>query len=291
MMGKNQHGQLGTSDKKDKTIPTQVLQDKFVRFVTCGVNHTIACIEDRDAHCGITGVELYGCGCNQENRLPHSTHTPRDLPNNDHFRKLHVPGLPWNIRQLESVKGMLFSMANYSPDQLFENTFSNHKQKTIQNMQAENLKKMRIEELYIRTQALQCEPLNQPHNMNNQLILISEMVSRLPKNDLTSQFLQNAVDSLQDNWLRQSFDEEGRVSSTRTRRSVRDYPPPRITMNRRRNQLQNRSENEGADAGASGSGNAGNSTNVGNSTNNNVVSETENDDSMNDSQTTMGDDE
>merc|ERR1712110_435967 len=171
-------------------------------------------------------------------------------------------------------------------DQLFENTFSNHKQKTIQNMQAENLKKMRIEELYIRTQALQCEPLNQPHNMNNQLILISEMVSRLPKNDLTSQFLQNAVDSLQDNWLRQSFDEEGRFSSTRTRRSVRDYPPPRIAMNRRRNQLQN-----GSSGNAGGNSTIAGGNNVGNSTTNNVVSETENDDLMNDSQTTMGDDE
>ena len=127
MMGKNQHGQLGTSDKIDKTMPTQVLQDKFVRFVTCGVNHTIACVEKRDAQDVITGVELYGCGCNQENRLPHPTFTSRDMPNNDQFRKLHVPGLPWNIRQLESVKGMLFSMANYSPEQLYENTFNNYR--------------------------------------------------------------------------------------------------------------------------------------------------------------------
>ena len=119
MMGKNQHGQLGTSDKKDKTTPTQVLQDKFVRFVTCGVNHTIACIEKRDGQNIMNGVELYGCGCNQENRLPHQNHMTKDLQHNDQFRKLHVPGLPWNIRQLESVKGMLFSMANYSPDQGF----------------------------------------------------------------------------------------------------------------------------------------------------------------------------
>ena len=70
--------------------------------------------------------------------------------------------------------------------------------------------------------------MNQPYSMKNQLTLISEMVSRLPRNDPTrvGEFLQNAVDSLQDNWLRQSFEEEGRFTSQR--RPVRDYPPPRI---------------------------------------------------------------
>ena len=74
-------------------------------------------------------------------------------------------------------------------------------------MQAENLKNMKVEELFIRTQALQSEPLNQPHNMNNQLTLISEMIRRLPKIDFTSHCLQQAVESLQENWLRQTYSE------------------------------------------------------------------------------------
>jgi hypothetical protein len=191
---------------------------------------------------------------------------------------------------------MLFSMANYSPEQLFENTFNNYKQRCIQDMQADNLKNMRVEELYIRTQALRCEPLNQPYNMNNQLTLISEMVSRLPRNDhaRVGEFLQNAVDSLQDNWLRQSFEEEGRFSSQR--RPVRDYPPPRIAMrNRRENGTGNGTGNR-VENGNSVEANGNNTNESGSSSNNanNVLeqtSETENDDSMNESQTTMGDED
>merc|ERR1712071_165402 len=137
-----------------------------------------------------------------------------------------------------------------------------------------------------------CEPLNQPYNMNNQLTLISEMVSRLPRNDhaRVGEFLQNAVDSLQDNWLRQSFEEEGRFSSQR--RPVRDYPPPRIAMrNRRENGTGNGTEN-----GNRVESNGNNTNESGSSSNNanNVLeqtSETENDDSMNESQTTMGDED
>lgn len=160
-------------------------------------------------------------------------------------------------------------------------------------MQADNLKNMRVEELYIRTQALRCEPLNQPYNMNNQLTLISEMVSRLPRNDSArvGEFLQSAVDSLQENWLRQSFEEEGRFTSQR--RPVRNYPPPRIAMrNRRENGNANRTEN-GNRAAAPDGNNTNHSESLNNNANNVLeqASETENDDSMNESQTTMGDED
>lgn len=178
-------------------------------------------------------------------------------------------------------------MANYSPEQLFENTFNSYKQKCITDMQAENLKNMSIDELFLKQQALQTEPLNQPHNMNSQLTLLNEMISRLP-NDITRQYLQSAMESLQDNFCRQSIEEEGRFS--RQVRPVRDYPPPRTLRNDRR---QRRLEN----AQSANRLSSENNINDGNNNNNNTssttqtASETENDDSMNESQTTMGDEE
>ena len=184
-------------------------------------------------------------------------------------------------------------MANYSPEQLFENTFNNYKQTCITDMQADNLKNMPLEELYLRTQALQSEPLNQPHNMNSQLTLMNEMISRLP-NNLTRQYLQSAMESLQDNFIKQSIVEEGRYS--RQVRPVRDYPPPRTLRNDRRQrrlESQSQSENNNNNRLESSENNGNNQGGSNNSTSSTAqtASETENDDSMNESQTTMGDEE
>ena len=159
-------------------------------------------------------------------------------------------------------------------------------------MQADNLKNMPLEELYLRTQALQSEPLNQPHNMNSQLTLMNEMISRLP-NNLTRQYLQSAMESLQDNFIKQSIVEEGRYS--RQVRPVRDYPPPSALRNdRRQRRLESQSQNENTNNRLESSENNGNNqggSNNSTSSTAQTASETENDDSMNESQTTMGDEE
>lgn len=259
MMGKNQHGQLGTGDRVDKHSPTQVLHDKFVRFVTCGVNHTIACIETRNKQNLLTGVELYGCGCNQENRLPSEVAT-----GSDKFRRLHVPNLPWNIRQLESVKGMLFSMANFAPEQLFENTFNDYKQQSNAAMQRESLNNMTIEEIFIRLQAFNGESVTQTHNLNSQLTLICEMTRRLDSNNLTAQLLNQSLENLRENILKQTSEEN---SAPKTQ-YVKQLPNTRLDLSYR----------------------TSSSTTQETQTNRTIDSSTtENDDSMNGSQMTMGD--
>lgn len=139
VLGKNQHGQLGTGNRKDCNVPTEVLHDKFIRFVSCGINHTIVCIETRNKFNVLEEVELWGCGSCGEGRLPGRSHTDADV-----FAKLDIKGLPRNVRQLESVKGMLFSLSMYGLEKEFEQIFSTFKFDEIASMSDESLQDMPV---------------------------------------------------------------------------------------------------------------------------------------------------
>ena len=62
VMGKNTFGQLGVEDKLPCYRPKEIFENQLVRFVYCGYNHIMACVEKRDKARALLKVSLYGAG-------------------------------------------------------------------------------------------------------------------------------------------------------------------------------------------------------------------------------------
>lgn len=68
-MGCNDRGQLGLKYCLYKHEPAEVLEDQYVRFVECGAQATIACVEKRDFEDSLVEVALFGTGDPKTDRL------------------------------------------------------------------------------------------------------------------------------------------------------------------------------------------------------------------------------
>ncbi|XP_063042854.1 F-box only protein 24-like [Engraulis encrasicolus] len=65
MQGCNRYGQLGTGDKIDRGEPTMVALSLALVDVFCGLNHSLALLQEEGG-----SREVHGCGCGAGGRLP-----------------------------------------------------------------------------------------------------------------------------------------------------------------------------------------------------------------------------
>jgi len=111
LVGSNRYGQLGTGDREDRHTPVQVLNNSKVRIIYCGLNHSLAIIEQKNGCC-----EVWGSGSGNYGRLPGQ---PRGCLE---FKKLKIK-VPWSVRQIVAHKESIFFLNCFDPiDQMVYKT-------------------------------------------------------------------------------------------------------------------------------------------------------------------------
>ena len=141
VMGQNNKGQLGLQDKIERYSPTIVLEDRIVRFLDCGEENTIACIEERSNWGELMEVYLYGTGQYIDGSLPGFFINRQAASLSTQFTKLNLPEIPRNLKSIHNLKGQLFLLSYYTmPDKnIFCNYKLNYKLNFIKKLMNKNL--------------------------------------------------------------------------------------------------------------------------------------------------------